>query len=135
MKVLTFFLLFVLCISVVRVALGEPPISAEGLFTFFDDDNLSAIDLKQTIADIKTTVFEMLASFDIGKKLELIWADVDVTNFGPKVFDSIIVFLDLLNDVLNGVFVTTLNILKFPLQGIVFILRFLAWICGINLAF
>lgn len=132
MKILVVILLFVFLISVVRFALDLEPIQFSDALTILDIEGLN---LKNILYEIRSTVSNMLNSFDVGSKLEEIWSNVDITNFLVKLVDSISVFLNILNEVLNAVFVTALNILKFPLQGIIYILRILFWICGLQIAF
>lgn len=132
MRVLVVILLFVLMISAVRVVLDLDPVKFSDALTILDIEGLN---FQNILYEIRTTVTNMLNSFDVGAKLEEIWSNADWTNFLVKLVESISVFLNILNEVLNAVFVTALNILKFPLQGIIFILRILFWICGFQITF
>ena len=121
-----------LLVSVVRVVLDLEPIKFADALTVLD---IEGLDFRSILYEIRATVSNMLNSFDVGSKLEQIWANVDFSNFLVKIVDSLLVFLNILNEVLNAVFVTALNILKFPLQGIIYILRILFWICGLQITF
>lgn len=132
MRVLVVILLFVFMISAVRVVLDLEPVKFSDALTILDIEGLN---FQNILYEIRTTVTNMLNSFDVGAKLEEIWSNADWTNFLVKLVESVSVFLNILNEVLNAVFVTALNILKFPLQGIIFILRILFWICGLQITF